>query len=152
MKRFWRDLKLGKDIEKKISMLYEKEGYTQLQRSDDSRFDLVLQKDTQIKSFEIKTDLYCSKEKDSGNIFVEYEYKGRPSGINVSEADWWVFYFLNLEELWFIQTDKLKSLIDEYTFLTTYQSGDDGSNTRGYLIPRNEPNIKNNFIMKKIKL
>jgi hypothetical protein len=149
---FWGDLKKGNETEIKISLLYEKEGYTRLEKRDDGKYDLLLKKDAIIRSFEVKTDFYVRPDKDSGNIFVEYEYKNRPSGISTTEADWWINYFHNLKEIWYIKTDDLKDLIEEYTFLTTYQSGDDGSNTRGYLIPRNETEIKKYFKVKKIDL
>lgn len=37
---------------------------------------------------EVKSD---RKAKDTGNVFVEFEQKGRPSGIRVTTADWWAF-------------------------------------------------------------
>ncbi len=148
---FWSDLRKGNETEIKISFLYENNGYTRVEKRDDGKYDLLLQKDDIMKSFEVKTDFYVKSDKDE-NIFVEYEYKNRPSGISTTEADWWVNYFYNLKEVWYITTEDLRNLIEEYTFLTTYQSGDDGSNTRGYLIPRNEKEIKKYFKVKKIDL
>jgi len=148
---FWSDLRKGNETEIKISFLYENNGYTRVEKRDDGKYDLLLQKDDIMKSFEVKTDFYVKSDKDE-NIFVEYEYKNRPSGISTTEADWWVNYFYNLKEVWYITTEDLRNLIEEYTFLTTYQSGDDGSNTRGYLIPRNEIEIKKYFKVKKIDL
>jgi hypothetical protein len=29
------------------------------------------------------------KAKETGNVFIEYEYRGRPSGLAVTEAEWW---------------------------------------------------------------
>ena len=148
---FWSDLRKGNETEIKISFLYENNGYTRVEKRDDGKYDLLLQKDDIMKSFEVKTDFYVKSYKDE-NIFVEFEYKNRPSGISTTEADWWVNYFYNLKEVWYITTEDLRNLIEEYTFLTTYQSGDDGSNTRGYLIPRNEKEIKKYFKVKKIDL
>ena len=148
---FWSDLRKGNETEIKISFLYENNGYTRVEKRDDGKYDLLLQKDDIMKSFEVKTDFYVKSDKDE-NIFVEFEYKNRPSGISTTEADWWVNYFYNLKEVWYITTEDLRNLIEEYTFLTTYQSGDDGSNTRGYLIPRNENEIKKYFKVKKIDL
>jgi hypothetical protein len=148
---FWSDLRKGNETEIKISFLYENNGYTRVEKRDDGKYDLLLQKDDIMKSFEVKTDFYVKSDKDE-NIFVEFEYKNRPSGISTTEADWWVNYFYNLKEVWYITTEDLRNLIEEYTFLTTYQSGDDGSNTRGYLIPRNEKEIKKYFKVKKIDL
>lgn len=148
---FWSDLRKGNETEIRISFLYENNGYTRVEKRDDGKYDLLLQKDDILKSFEVKTDFYVKSDKDE-NIFVEFEYKNRPSGISTTEADWWVNYFYNLKEIWYITTEDLRNLIEEYTFLTTYQSGDDGSNTRGYLIPRNEKEIKKYFKVKKFDL
>ena len=65
----------------------------------------------------------------------------------MTKADWWVNTFHYLNELWFIKVSNLKKLIKENDFKQTEQSGDDGSNTRGYLIPREQ--FKENFIVKK---
>ena len=43
---------------------------------------------------------------------------------------------LKPRELWLISTDDLKKLIADNDFPTTKDSGDEGSNTEGYLIPR----------------
>lgn len=37
---------------------------------------------------EVKTD---HRTYDTGNVFIEIESRGKPSGITVSESDWWAF-------------------------------------------------------------
>ena len=109
-------------------------------------------------TYEVKNDVYVVPERklpnglvakgfDTGNIFIEFESRGKDTGINVTKADWWVNTFHYLNELWFIKVSNLKKLIKENDFKQTEQSGDDGSNTRGYLIPREQ--FKENFIVKK---
>ena len=49
------------------------------------------------------------KARRTGNLFIEYRQKGRPSGIAVTTAAWWAFEFD--DESWLIvPTKKLKRL------------------------------------------
>jgi len=41
-------------------------------------------------SVEIKSDQKCRR---TGNLFVEYEQKGRPSGVSTTTASFWAFEF-----------------------------------------------------------
>ena len=59
------------------------------------------------------------------------------AGIKVTEADRFVYYFKFLGELWMIKVQDLKKLIDENNFRIGV-GGDPGSNSSGYLIPRNK--------------
>lgn len=55
---------------------------------------------------EIKSDGKC---RETGNLFIEYRQKGRPSGIAVTEADYWAFEFA--DDNWLIvPTGKLKAI------------------------------------------
>jgi hypothetical protein len=112
--------------------------------------------------FEIKTDVWCVPPKtiqmpfgpvttssDAGNMFIEFECRGKPSGIVVTKADIFITYFKHYNEIWYIPTFNLIELIASEGFQTTEQSGDEGSNTKGYLIPREE--YKEHFKIRKIK-
>ena len=92
--------------------------------------DLIFNK----KEFiEVKTDRLAHK---TGHIFIEYESRGKDSGITVTTAEWFVTYFKYFNEIWYIKSNKLRKLISENNFKTHTDSGDFGSNTKGYLIPR----------------
>lgn len=151
MKQFKKDLEISIENEKKVASFFEKQGFIVHQINEDKYYDLLIEKDDKIKKYELKTDYFITKEKDSGNVFVEYECRGKPSGIATSTADWWIFYLINKNELWFIETYKLKNLIKEYKFNTTHTAGDIGSNTKGYLVQRTEELIKPNFIIRYVK-
>lgn len=79
-------------------------------------------------TYEVKTDVY----KKPGNIVIEFECRGKKSGIAVTEADYFLTYFYNQGEIWNIKTDKLKILIDYLKPEQTKNSGDVGSGTRLY--------------------
>jgi hypothetical protein len=87
-------------------------------------------------SYEIKTDVFCRPDFDTGNIFIEFASRGKDSGITVTKAEWFVTYFKHFREMWYIKSDKLRELISENEFKVHNDSGDLGSNTKGYLIPR----------------
>ena len=92
---------------------------------------------------EIKTDVYCTPDYDTGNMFIEFEWNHKPSGIRTTKSDLFITYFKHLKELWIIPTEKLKDLIFLLITLnehirTTMFSGDILSHTKGYLIKREQ--------------
>ncbi len=150
---FRKDLVIGEEGEKVIindlislGAVYESENKT------NSHDVIVSFKDKQI-SYECKTDFY----RDTGNIFIETECRGKPSGISVTKAEWFVTYFKRLNEIWYIKTDKLKQLIYNNLSSHSYRTGvgDANSNTCGYLIKkelfRNEFIIRNPITHKQKK-
>jgi hypothetical protein len=114
----------------------------------DNKYDARMVKDGVETTYEIKTDVKCAPLFDTGNIFIEYESRGKASGISVTEADWFVTYFKYLGEVWFIKTKKLRKLIEDNDFPTFKDAGDVGSATHGYLIKRKE--FKDYFYVRKI--
>jgi hypothetical protein len=84
-------------------------------------------------SYECKTDVFD----DTGNMFIETSCRGKDSGILVTTADWFVTYFKNLNEIWYIKTSKLKDILNNYEHTKATKSGDFNSNTEGYLLNKN---------------
>lgn len=82
------------------------------------------------KKIEIKKDLLAKK---TGNVFVEYMSRGKPSGISRSEADYYCFVVENL--IIFIPTDDLKSLIAPFKGTKRDVRGGDNNTSRGILLP-----------------
>jgi hypothetical protein len=140
---FRKDLKEGVKGEEFIITYLESKGLSYLHSNNDNKYDIKMIKENKESTYEIKTDVWCTPTQDRGNLFLEFECRGKASGIEVTEADWFVTFFPHLREIWFIKTDKLKSLIQTENFRMTSQSGDAGSNTRGYLI--NRKNYKEQF-------
>ena len=72
----------------------------------------------------------------SGNIAIEYESYGKPSGIEATESDYW-FHNLCLGDTTFatlvFKTDVLKSIIDKLDFVET-RNGGDGFKSKMYLL------------------
>ena len=111
---------------------------TLLSKNNDNRFDAIIERNGKISKYEIKTDFFCKPTYDTGNIFVETECRGKASGINVTIADWFVTYYINLNEIWYIKTKDMLKLIEEnkQNLIFKRNSGDKDSKTHGWLIPR----------------
>jgi len=135
---FKQDLNLSKTGEIEIKTFLEKKGLTFVSSNDDNKYDLIMRKDNKEISYEIKTDFKCAPLFDTGNIFVEFECRNHPSGISVTQSDWFVTYFIYLKELWFIKSEKLKTLISQNNFQIFIDAGDVNSETKGYLINRKD--------------
>ena len=94
----------------------------------------------QDKKIEVKRDL---KAKPTGNLYIEYESRGKPSGISRSEADYWCFAFENL--FIFIETTKLKEIIEPMKGSTMDKRGGDKNSSKGILLPLERlTELKNN--------
>lgn len=142
------DLKLGNDGEDIIINFLINKGCKYIDSRNDNQYDFRMLKNGVKTTYEIKTDVKCAPLFDTGNIFIEYESRGKPSGISVTKSDWFVTHFIYLKEIWFIKSDKLKELINNNEFPTFKDAGDIGSETNGYLI--NRKNFKEYFHVYKI--
>lgn len=135
---FKTDLILGNDGERTLINFLESKGCTYVNSNNDNKYDLKMITRGRETTYEIKTDVKCAPVCDTGNIFIEFESRTKPSGISVTQADWFVTYFKYLKEIWFIKTQDLKELIENNKFQIFYDAGDIGSATHGYLIKRKD--------------
>jgi len=84
---------------------------------------------------ECKTDRLCKK---TGNVFIEIESRGKPSGINTTKSK---FYAICLwvedrkDQIWvLVPTRILKKLIKKYPI----KNGGDNWTSRGHIIPKED--------------
>ena len=145
---FKNDLSLGQVGEQNVIDYLINNGGKLITKNNDNKYDAIIEYNGNQITYEIKTDVFCAPNFDTGNIFIEVECRGKESGLSVTEAKWFVTYFLYLNEIWFIETDKLKKILIENDFPISEQNGDLNSNTKGYLIKRKD--IKENFKIKKL--
>ncbi len=84
---------------------------------------------------EVKTDRLCQK---TGNVFVEIEDRGKPSGINTSKSPYYAFCLYKSErakQVWvLIPTKILKKLMKKYPI----KNGGDHWKARGHIIPKED--------------
>jgi hypothetical protein len=135
---FNEDLVLGNHGEIVIKEFLETKGCEFINLNDNNQYDLKMKKNNNEITYEIKTDVLVAPIYDTGNIFIEYESRGKKSGISVTKSDWFVTYFKYLKEIWFIKSETLKNLIQNNEFPIFYDAGDVGSATHGYLIKRKD--------------
>ncbi|MEY4334770.1 MAG: uncultured phage MedDCM-OCT-S30-C28 [Bacteroidota bacterium] len=82
---------------------------------------------------EVKNDRLIHK---TGNIFIEYESRGKPSGLSTTTANYWIYRMNELDIAFIIPTDKLKKICREYLKENKYiRNGGDNNTSLGLLIP-----------------
>ncbi len=149
---FNKDLPIAKKTEKQIAdFLVEKQDMTLIGTSDTiknvsrSDFDVRMKfnKSEKIVDIEIKEDFTCAR---TGNIGVECESWGRPSGIAISKADFYL-YKVHMPDgkkgVYIIQTNKLKEMIADKLYHRIVVGGDEGSYSKNYLFRLDV--VKSNF-------
>lgn len=87
------------------------------------------------KRIEVKTDRIAHI---TGNVAVEYKYRGRPSGIATTEADYWAFLLYDMTTIIMVPTDKLKAIAREKFKQDQITLGGDENASEMILIPINE--------------
>jgi len=81
-------------------------------------------------TLEVKRDL---KALNTGNVFVEYMSRGKPSGLSTTEADWYCF---NLGKKYhIIKTKELKNICREFINTKKDIKGGDSNTSKGILLP-----------------
>jgi hypothetical protein len=90
------------------------------------------------KKIEVKTERDIWKV--SGNIAIEYQYKGRKSGIAVTQAEWWAHILQDNEDIKCIllmPTEELKRVARKH-LLDKKVIGGDNNNSKMVLVPIHE--------------
>ena len=87
----------------------------------------------QNKTIEVKRDLMT---KDTGNVFIEYECRGKPSGISKTKSD---FYCIAVEYMFIIlPTKKLKNIVRPFIGTSRDVVGGDDNLSKGILLSTKE--------------
>ena len=86
-----------------------------------------------MENFELKTDRMAHK---TGNVYVEFQSRGKDSGIRTSKSDTWIFKIVSKGDRHLfsihIPLTRLKKLVStDYRVVT----GGDKLTSRGYLVP-----------------
>ena len=101
------------------------------------KYENEFQKIIESKQIEVKTDKICQR---TGNIFVEFESRGKESGINTTTANYWVYCLwtdkFKEQTYVFIPTRRLKKLIKEKEYRIS--NGGDNWTSKGYLVPKED--------------
>ena len=88
---------------------------------------------------EAKRDLYVST---TGNVAIEYECRGKPSGISTTRAQWWAILLngkkYDGEVVVLIRTERLKAIARNYIGTKRDIEGGDNKEARMILLPVQE--------------
>ena len=90
------------------------------------------------KKVEVKRDTWICK---SRNLAIEYESRGKPSGIAVSTADYWCFIISGEMEdkmMLLVEIGKLKELGRKYYKMGSIKLMGDNNTSKAVLIPFSE--------------
>lgn len=90
------------------------------------------------KTIEVKRDSWICK---SGNIAIEYESRGKPSGIATSTAEYWAIIFsgeYNDEMILLIEAERLKKIARQYYLKGNIKAMGDSNTSKAVLIPIKE--------------
>lgn len=134
--QFASDLAIAEETETDISQLLAKRYNMEVvKRCHDSRYDILMRKqsDGKLFSFEVKEDFTHAR---TGNIGLEFECRGKPSGISVSKSDYYIYKLHNRNKtvsVYLIRTDTLKWMVQEKKYFRIVNGGDEGSNSMCYL-------------------
>ena len=95
-------------------------------------YDLIIYKDEQPIKIEVKSDRQASK---TNNLAIEYQCNREPSGINTTEADYWMYFivFEDRQECYKIPIDVLRKFCKSCHNV----SGGDGNRSKLYLLNKN---------------
>ena len=88
----------------------------------------------QDKKIEVKSERYVWMR--TGNIAIEYECYGKPSGINATESDYWFHNLCVGDEVFatlVFDVNSLKRIIDNLDYKKTVSGGDNNA-SRMYLL------------------
>jgi hypothetical protein len=142
---FRKDFPIARKTEAQIAQyLSEKQNMKFLGECNNSDYDIRMETPSGKKiTIEIKEDFSCAR---TGNVGVEYECRGRASGIEVSKADFYIYKVHQPDGkkgVYVIQTPQLKRMIEDKEYFRTVVGGDPGSFSKNYLFKLDV--IKSNF-------
>ncbi len=128
---------LGEDITDCV--MSEEHGLVLKGRNKDYKGDLIYENllvevKTDKLSLEILDPIDKKIKRFCWNLLIEFNWKGKDSGIKTTESDIWVYYFIQTGEFWEISTEDLKELIRVNDFNEVW--GGDNKSSKSYQIPK----------------
>jgi hypothetical protein len=72
----------------------------------------------------------------TGNVFIEFESRGKPSGIATTDADYWVYKINEINFAIIFDVIRLKEKLRYFYINNMYiKNGGDNNTSKGFLIP-----------------
>jgi hypothetical protein len=131
---FDKDLLTAKKTERYVGDLIMSKGATAIAYNHDGDYDLMVRMHSgEVITFEIKEDFMTGT---TGNIALEFESRGKPSGIQRSKADFYI-YVTHMKDCivqyTLLHTSTLKEMIKTKQYITIITGGDKDSQTKFYI-------------------
>lgn len=140
---FEQDLQQAANTEEQVAQWFADEGHEVIELNNDYRYDIKVKLKTgAVVLIEVKEDFMCKR---TGNVAVEFQCRGKPSGIETSLSDYYIYKVHTPDdtELLAISKRKLINLVDTEQYHSIKVGGDSGSETKMYLFSIDT--IKDNF-------
>jgi hypothetical protein len=117
---FKTDLKLGVQYEKLYASMIE---YDTCEMAEGvfKPWDLKIIRNGETTTYEVKADRMA---KATGNLVIEYECSGKPSGITSSLADYWVYFIVGTTQYYRIPRTVIMEAIQAKKYKRTVRGGD----------------------------
>lgn len=135
---FHKDLAVSKKTEVHVAeVLSQISGATIKVLNNNRDFDILLEHNGNDIFIEVKEDFMAAK---TGNIAVEYECRGKPSGIATSKSDVYAYVVHEADQtknLYLTDIKVLKEAINKKAYTRKVVGGDRGSNTKMYIFKKN---------------
>ena len=136
---FKKDLKVSESTEKDIARrLYKVYGARLLEINKTNKYDLRVLIQRKETTIEVKEDFSCEKTQ---NVGLEFSCRGKPSGIEVSQAEYYL-YKIHTKDSGIVyllfKTAILKDMIKNKKYFRIVNGGDKGSNSMNYLFKYEE--------------
>ncbi len=83
--------------------------------NDDNKYDIVASVGDKMVNIEVKEDV---RIKDTGNVVIESESWGKPSGIMTTQSDFWIFRWHLGDSIqhWLYRTSNIKEAITDVAY------------------------------------
>ena len=130
---FNKDLPTAKETEREVAKIIENAYDAKILKFEDTNeYDILANIKGKDYKFEIKEDFMTCK---TGNVALEFECRGKPSGIQISEADFYIYkiHSGNGTHFYLFKTSILKGMVAERKYFRIVNGGDKGSNSMNYL-------------------
>jgi len=130
---FNKDFPIARETEKEVANILRDYGAKILDFEDTNKYDILAEKDGSKFTVEVKEDFICE---NTGNVGLEFECRGKPSGIQTSKATFYVYklHTRNYGIKFFMhKTGALKKMIAEEKYFRIVNGGDEGSDSMNYL-------------------
>jgi hypothetical protein len=133
---FNQDLLLGKKYELMLLDYMDKDEYDEVEFAPIQRFvewDVKVKRGALEAKYEVKSDRLSAK---TGNLCIEYECSGQPSGISTTQANYYAYFviYASHHDLYLIPVERIKELIAQGGCKKL--GGGDGYRSRFYLMPK----------------